>query len=78
MPRSARTDDLLIGAHTPDAGGIHMAVRRAADAGMRALQVFTAVPKYYNERVGVKPDGVQKAGLSVRISGRAIHRLGWA
>lgn len=47
---------LLIGAHAPDAGGIHMAVRRAADAGMTSLQLFTAVPKYYNEKVGVKPE----------------------
>ena len=33
-----------------------MAVRRAAAAGARALQLFTAVPKYYNEKVGVRPE----------------------
>ena len=53
-------DDLLIGAHTIDTGGVHMAVRRAAAAGMRTLQVFTAVPKYYNEKVGVKPERVAR------------------
>lgn len=47
---------LLIGAHTPDAGGIAMAVRRAGASGMRAVQVFTAPPQYYGEKVGVKPD----------------------
>lgn len=44
----------LIGAHTIDAGGIAMAARRAGNAGMTALQVFTAVPKYYNEKVSMK------------------------
>jgi len=57
---SARAGAHLIGAHTPDAGGVHMAVRRAADAGMTALQLFTAVPKYYNERLGVKPERVER------------------
>ena len=47
---------LLIGAHTVDTGGIHMAARRAGRAKMTALQVFTAIPKYYNERVSVKPE----------------------
>jgi deoxyribonuclease-4 len=47
---------MLIGAHTIDNGGIHMAVRRAGRSGMRALQVFTAVPKYYNEKVPVRPE----------------------
>lgn len=50
----------LIGAHTIDSGGIHMAVRRAAAAGMRTLQVFTAIPKYYNEKVSVKPERVER------------------
>jgi deoxyribonuclease-4 len=44
------------GAHTIDTGGIHMAARRAANAGMRALQIFSAIPKYYNDRVSVKPE----------------------
>jgi deoxyribonuclease IV len=48
----------LIGAHTIDAGGIAMAARRAGNAGMTALQIFSAVPKFYNEKVRVKPDRV--------------------
>ena len=79
MPRSAPTDDLLIGAHTPDAGGIHMAVRRAADADMRALQVFTAVPKYYNEKVGVKPERVARFRAALAESDiRAEHVMAHA
>ena len=49
----------LIGAHTIGTGGIAMAARRAGSAGMSALQIFSAVPKYYNEKVGVKPERVQ-------------------
>ena len=48
------------GAHTIDNGGIPMAARRAANAGMRALQVFTAIPKYYNDRVSIRPERVQR------------------
>ncbi|MCE2941989.1 MAG: deoxyribonuclease IV [Gemmatimonadota bacterium] len=55
-PAGARPVTLLIGAHTPEAGGIAMAVRRAGAAGMTAVQVFTAPPQYYGEKVGVKPD----------------------
>jgi deoxyribonuclease-4 len=46
------------GAHTVDNGGIHMAARRAANAGMRALQIFTAIPKYYNDRVSIRAERV--------------------
>lgn len=48
------------GAHTIDKGGIHMAVRRAGAAGMNALQVFSAMPQFYNEKVSVKPERVQR------------------
>jgi deoxyribonuclease-4 len=51
---------MLFGAHTIDNGGIHMAVRRAANGGMRALQLFTAVPKYYNEKISVRPERVAR------------------
>lgn len=33
-----------------------MAARRAGKAGMQALQIFSAIPKFYNDKVGVKPD----------------------
>ncbi len=50
----------FLGAHTIANGGIHMAVRRAASARMTALQVFTAIPKYYGDKVSIKPDRVQR------------------
>jgi deoxyribonuclease-4 len=46
----------FFGAHTIDTGGIHMAVRRAANAKMRALQLFSAIPKFYNDKVSVRPE----------------------
>jgi deoxyribonuclease-4 len=47
---------LLLGAHCIDTGGIPMAARRAGRGGMQALQIFSAIPKYYNDKVGVKPE----------------------
>lgn len=50
----------LLGAHTVDNGGIHMAARRAAAAGMRALQIFTAIPKYYGDKSSIRPERVSR------------------
>jgi deoxyribonuclease IV len=50
----------FLGAHTIDTGGIDMAARRAAAAGMRALQIFTAIPKYYGDKSSIKPDRVAR------------------
>ena len=61
----------LIGAHTIDTGGIAMAARRAGSAGMTALQIFTAVPKFYNEKVGVKPERVQAFHAALEDAGIA-------
>ena len=49
-----------LGAHTVDTGGIHMAARRAANADMRALQIFSAIPKFYNDRVSVRPERAER------------------
>jgi deoxyribonuclease-4 len=49
-----------IGAHTINNGGIHMAVARAGGAGMTAMQLFTAIPKYYNDRISIKPERVER------------------
>lgn len=50
----------ILGAACIDNGGIAMAARRAGRAGMQTLQIFSAVPKYYNEKVGVKADRVER------------------
>jgi deoxyribonuclease-4 len=59
----------FLGAHTIDNGGIDMAVRRAANAGMRAVQIFSAVPKFYNERIGVKPERAARFRAAIAGSG---------
>lgn len=64
-----------IGGHTIDSGGIPMAARRAGAAGMRALQIFSAVPKYYNDRVGVKPDRVARFHAALDEAGIARRHV---
>ena len=51
---------LYVGAHCIDNGGIPMAARRAGRSGMTALQIFSAIPKYYNDKVSVKPDRIAR------------------
>jgi deoxyribonuclease-4 len=55
----------FVGAHTVGTGGIDQAARRAGAAGMRALQLFSAVPKYYNDKVGVKPERAERFRLAL-------------
>ena len=62
----------LIGAHTIDTGGIAMAARRAGNAGMTALQIFSAVPKFYNEKVSVKPERIRR--FTPRLTDAGIAR----
>jgi deoxyribonuclease IV len=50
----------FLGAHTIDNGGIHMAVLRAGSAGMTALQVFTAIPRFYGDKSTIKPERVAR------------------
>jgi endonuclease IV len=66
----------ILGSHTSDEGGIHMAVRRAANAGMNALQLFTAIPKFYGDKSSINPDRVRTTS-----SGRArrpVLRRSWS
>lgn len=65
---------LILGAHCVDNGGTAMAVRRAGRAGMQTLQIFTAVPKFYNDKVGVKPEKVAAFHSALAAAGiRAEH-----
>jgi deoxyribonuclease-4 len=50
----------LIGAHTIDNGGIDKAALRAGSAGMRALQLFTTIPKYYGDKATIRPERVKR------------------
>jgi deoxyribonuclease IV len=59
----------ILGAHTIDTGGIDMAARRAGAAGMRALQCFTAIPKFYGDRSGIRPDRVERFRVALEEAG---------
>jgi deoxyribonuclease-4 len=65
----------IIGGHPSDAGGMPMAVRRAAAAGMEAVQLFTAPPMYYNEKVGAKPERVAALDAALRSAGIAPRHV---
>ncbi|MEA3246084.1 MAG: deoxyribonuclease IV [Gemmatimonadota bacterium] len=65
----------IIGGHPADAGGMPMAVRRAAAAGMEAVQLFTAPPTYYNEKVRAKPDRVAALQAALAAAGIAPRNV---
>ncbi|MGH7500231.1 MAG: deoxyribonuclease IV [Longimicrobiales bacterium] len=50
----------IFGTHPVDNGGIDMAVRRSWNAGLRAVQIFTAIPKFYGDRSTIHPDRVDR------------------
>ena len=50
----------FIGSHTIANGGSHMAALRAGNAGMKALQIFTAPPQYYGDKATMKADRVRR------------------
>jgi deoxyribonuclease IV len=59
----------ILGAHTIDNGGIDMAALRAGAAGMRAMQCFTAIPKFYGDRSGIRPDRVERFRAALEEAG---------
>lgn len=65
----------LIGAHTVDNGGIHMAAKRAGSAGMRALQIFTAIPKYYGDKISIKPERVTRFRAALDEAGIELKNV---
>ena len=67
-----------LGAHTINNGGIHMAVLRAGNAGMTALQLFTAIPKFYGDKSTIKPERVARfktalAKTKIRPANVVVH-----
>jgi deoxyribonuclease IV len=61
----------FIGAHTVPNGGIHMAALRAGDAGMSALQIFTAPPQYYGDKASMRAERVERFRTALRQTGIA-------
>ncbi|HUO51890.1 MAG TPA: deoxyribonuclease IV [Gemmatimonadaceae bacterium] len=58
-----------LGAHTIDNGGIDQAARRAGAAGMTALQIFTAIPKFYGDKAGMKPEKAARFHAALAAAG---------
>ncbi len=50
----------IFGSHTISNGGIEMAVYRAHAAGLDAVQVFTAIPKFYGDKSGISEERVER------------------
>lgn len=66
---------LFLGAHTIDNGGLDMAVRRAAGAGMTAMQLFTAVPKYYGDKSNMRQERVDRFKAAIAETGMNPRRI---
>jgi deoxyribonuclease IV len=69
MAGSDRKSGHIFGSHTVDNGGIDMAVRRAANAGLATLQLFTAIPKFYGDRSSIRPERVQRFRAALEETG---------
>jgi deoxyribonuclease-4 len=63
----------FLGAHTINNGGIHMAVKRAGNAGMTAMQLFTAIPKYYGDKISIKPERVERFKSALGVGQVCFH-----
>ncbi len=65
----------FFGGHTRDTGGIQQAVLRAHNAGMTAMQLFTAIPKYYGDRSGIRPERAARFRDALANTGIAPERV---
>ncbi len=66
----------ILGTHPVDTGGIDMAVRRSWNAGLRTVQIFTAIPKFYGDRSSIRPDRVERFHAALEETGmRREHVL---
>ena len=65
----------LFGVHTVDNGGINMAARRAAAAGARALQLFTAPPRFYGDKSTIQPARVERFHATLAELGIAREQV---
>ncbi len=64
----------VIGTHPVDNGGIDMAVRRSAGAGMSAVQIFTAIPKFYGDKSTIRGERVERFKQALSDTGmKAEH-----
>jgi deoxyribonuclease-4 len=71
-------NERLIGGHPSDEGGLHMTAVRGGNAGMTAMQVFTAIPRFYGDRSNINPTRAARfreelANTSIRPEHVLVH-----
>jgi deoxyribonuclease-4 len=59
----------IFGTHAVDNGGIDMAARRSAGAGLKAVQIFTAIPKFYGDKSSINPKRVERFKQALKETG---------
>jgi deoxyribonuclease IV len=64
-----------LGGHTVFNGGISMAALRAGNAGMSALQIFTAPPQYYGGKATMRLERVQRFHTALAHAGIAPQNV---
>jgi deoxyribonuclease-4 len=64
-----------LGGHTVFNGGISMAALRAGNAGMSALQIFTAPPQYYGDKATMRLERVQRFHTALGQAGIAPQNV---
>lgn len=65
----------VIGTHPVDNGGIDMAVRRSAGAGMSAVQIFTAIPKFYGDKATIRADRIARFKSALAETGMSAQNV---
>lgn len=75
MGTAASGRRLLFGAHTSGAGGIAHAALRAGRTGLDALQIFTAIPKYYGDKASMHSDRVARFHAALATAGIAPEHV---
>ena len=64
-----------IGVHPSEEGGIDLAVERAHRAGAQSIQLFTAIPKFYNEKASIRPERVERFHTALAQTGIPAERV---
>lgn len=64
-----------LGVHPIDTGGMDMAVRRAVNAGSSAVQIFTAIPKYYGDKTSIREERVDRFKAATKATGMDPKRV---
>jgi apurinic endonuclease APN1 len=59
----------IFGTHPVDNGGIDMAVRRSWNAGLRSVQICTAIPKFYGDRSSISQERVERFKAALEETG---------